>query len=168
MRILSIILVLLVFVSSCNNKVLPPSIINTNDSVRTIIKYRIIKEKDTVFFEVPPQSTERTTQDSTSHLETDYATSDARIMPDGSLHHNLKNKPQKKPVETEKEIIYNDTTIYKERNTEVPVPVERELTWWEHTAIKWFPYALIGFIIAVVILFRNPLQNLLKLIRRYI
>ena len=168
MRSLSIILVLLVIISSCSKKVLPPPIINTNDSVRTIIKYRIVKVKDSVFLEVPPQSAERTARDSTSHLETDYATSDARIMPDGSLSHNLKNKPQKKPVETEKEIIYNDTTIYKERKVEVPVPVERELTWWEQTSIKWFSYVLIGLIITIIILFRNPLRKLINLIRRYI
>ena len=41
---------------------------------------------DTVFIEIPPQSAERTTPGKTSHLETDYAESDARINEDGLGH----------------------------------------------------------------------------------
>ncbi len=53
---------------------------------------------DTAYIEIPPQSAERVANDSVSHLETDFAVSDARINPDGTLFHNLLNKTQKRPV----------------------------------------------------------------------
>lgn len=72
------------------------------DSVRVDVRYQTIIVPDTVFVEIPPQIAERTTADSTSHLENDYATSDARINPDGTLFHQLATKPQKKPVKVDK------------------------------------------------------------------
>lgn len=57
-----------------------------------------IETIDTVFIEIPAQSAERTTPGKESHLETDYAESDARINEDGTLTHTLHNKPTKQPV----------------------------------------------------------------------
>ena len=70
------------------------------DSIRveTVIKFIT----DTVYLEIPAQTAQRETRDSVSHLENDYAESDARINPDGSLYHDLNTKPQKKPLEFEK------------------------------------------------------------------
>lgn len=59
---------------------------------------------DTVFVEIPAQTAERETRDSVSQLENDYAASEARINPDGSLYHDLRTKPQKKPVEFQKPV----------------------------------------------------------------
>lgn len=71
--------------------------ISTVDSVRveTIVRTEYIP--DTVFVEVPAQSERQTVRDTTSHLETSYAVSDARINDDGTLSHSLANKPQKRP-----------------------------------------------------------------------
>lgn len=74
------------------------------DSVMVDVRYQTIIVPDTVLVEIPAQTAERTTTDSTSHLENDYATSDARINPDGTLFHLLATKPQKKPVEVDKKL----------------------------------------------------------------
>lgn len=132
--------------------------------VEKVIEYQI----DTVFVEVPAQMAERTTQDSISHLENDYATSDARINSDGSLFHNLNTKPQKKPIEYQKPIERKDSirTEYKyievEKEKKIPVEVERDFTWWEATSIKWFPWSLVLIVISIGIHFRKPLWRLIK------
>lgn len=134
---------------------------STADSVRveTIVRTEYIP--DTVLVEVPVESERQTVRDTTSHLETSFATSDARINADGSLSHTLANKPQKRPVPTEKEVTYRDSIVYRDRvNTEI-VEVERELTWWQQTKMKGF-WVLI---IVVVFVFR---KNIVTLARRLI
>lgn len=132
--------------------------------VEKVIEYQI----DTVFVEVPAQMAERTTQDSISHLENDYATSDARINSDGTLFHNLNTKPQKKPIEYQKPIERNDSirTEYKTKTKYITLidkkEVEKELTWWQHTCIKWFPWCLILLIIAIGYVFRKPILKITK------
>lgn len=49
------------------------------DSTRVEVRTQTILVPDTVFLEIPAQTAERTTRDSVSHLENEYATSDARI-----------------------------------------------------------------------------------------
>ena len=46
-------------------------VVEARDSVRVEERVREIKVTDTLFVEVPAQSAERTTADSTSHLEND-------------------------------------------------------------------------------------------------
>ena len=86
-----IAIVMLLFSSCRTGKVV---VVEARDSVRVEERVREIKVIDTLFVEVPPQSAERTTADSTSHLENDYAISDACIMIDGSLYHSLETKPR--------------------------------------------------------------------------
>ena len=111
---------------------------------------------------------ERTTQDSTSHLENDYATSDARINLDGSLFHDLKTKPQKKAAQVQIATIRNDSVRveYKYRNMvvekEIPIKVERDFTWWEQTCIKWFPWTLILCTLYLGLKFRKPIWHGIK------
>lgn len=134
---------------------------STRDSVRveTFIHTEYIP--DTIYIKVPIERERQTVRDTTSHLETSFAVSDARINPDGALFHSLENKPQKRPVPTEKEIIYRDSIIYRDRtNTEI-VEVERKLTWWQQTKMHGF-----WFLLAVVVfLFR---KNIIALARRFI
>ncbi len=104
----------------------------TRDSVRVETVIRTERVPDTVFVEVPVESVRQTVRDTTSHLETTFAVSDARINPDGSLSHSLENKAQKRPVPTEKEIVYRDRL-----DTKI-VEVERELTRWQRTQIRGF------------------------------
>lgn len=158
LQIIVFFIILLAVVGCCPTRHLTSS---TQDSVRVETVVRTEYIPDTVFVEVPIESERQTVRDTTSHLETSYAVSDARITPDGALFHSLANKPQKKPVPTEKEVIYRDSIVYRDRvNTEI-VEVERELTWWQQTKMKGF-WVLI---VVVVFVFR---KNIVTLARRLI
>ena len=130
----------------------------------TIIEYRerIVIVPDTVYLDIPRQTAERTITDSVSHLENDYALSDARINADGTLFHDLKTKPQKMPVVVETKIERRDSIIYKNREIEIPIPIERELGWWEHTAIRFFPWSLVLLSCVLLYMFRKPIINLAR------
>lgn len=136
---------------------------NTEVRVDKVIEYLI----DTVYIKIPAQMAERTTQDSTSHIENDYATSDARINQDGTLYHDLKTKPQEIPAEFQKPIERNDSIkIVKTKTKYITLidkkEVEKELTWWQHTCIKWFPWCLILLIIAIGYVFSKPILKIAK------
>lgn len=121
------------------------------DSVRVEVRERTIFVPDTVIIEIPAQTAERTTPDSLSFLENDYAESTARINPDGTLFHNLKTKPQDKPVKFDKPVQQRDSIVYRDRliNKTKTVQVARELTWWQKTQI----YGFWGLIVLVVLLY---------------
>lgn len=109
------------------------------DSVRVEIKDTTIYSSDTVYIELPAQSGEKMTKDSTSHLETDYAESDARIE-NGILFHSLRNKARSFPVVVPRvknihSKIYS-TTNRQESIRQIPVP--RELTFFQKLQIKGF------------------------------
>ena len=97
--------------------------------------------RDTTYILVPAQEKERQTSDSTSHLETDLAESDAKIMPDGSLYHSLKNKDNEIPVAFDKPqtTIHDTLYIYESHEKEdvsennTTNEVERDYTWWDKT-----------------------------------
>jgi hypothetical protein len=122
------------------------------DSVRIEYRERTVLVPDTVYFEIPRQMAERTIADSVSHLENDYASSDARLNSDGTLTHTLNSKPQLKPVPTERKIEYRDSIIYKDRwrdkKQTVTEYVERKLSWWEQTQIYgfWTAIAIVAII----------------------
>lgn len=124
------------------------------DSVRIEYRERTILVPDTVFVEIPAQTSERTTLDSLSHLENEYAESDAKINQDGSLFHDLKTKPQAKPVPTQKEIQYRDSIVYRDRIVKVKVKetetveVEKKLSWFQKTQIYGF-WTLLAFLMIV-------------------
>lgn len=145
-----------------SRRVTKSSEIEHHDSTRIEYRERIVLVPDTVFIKIPAQTAERTTPDSTSHLENEYAVSDAGINPDGSLFHRLNTKPQKKPVPIERPVEYRDRTVYRDRKIKVAVPVERNLTWWQATCIKVFPWALIIITGRICLLFRKPASRFLR------
>ena len=125
------------------------------DSTRVEIRKEIVYVPDTVYLEIPAQTAERTTRDSTSHLENDYAESDARINSDGSLYHDLKTKPQEIPKEVQTPVERNDSIVYKYKYRTVyetvEVEVERELTWWQKTQIYGFWVAIAAILVYLCI-----------------
>ena len=127
-----IAIVLLLFSSCRTGKVV---VVEAKDSVRVEERVREIKVTDTLFVEVPAQSAERTTADSTSHLEIDYAVSDARIMIDGSLYHSLETKPRTDTHTQELSVQAKDTIIYREKVVPKIYPVEKELNWFTQMRI---------------------------------
>ena len=140
---------------------------DNRDSVRVEYRERVIHERDTVYLEIPAQTAEKTTQDSTSHLENEYAESNARINDDGSLYHDLKTKPQQKAVPTDKTIIERDSTVYQNHYTTETeqvikeVEVVKPLTWWQKTQMICF------WIVFVVFLIKNR-RKLLTIIKRFV
>lgn len=122
------------------------------DSVRVEYRERTVFVPDTIYFEIPRQIAERTAADSLSHLENDYASSDARLNSDGTLTHTLNSKPQLKPVPTKRRVEYRDSVIYKDRwrdkKQTVTEYIEHKLSWWEQTQIYgfWAAIAIVAII----------------------
>ena len=132
------------------------------DSVRVETRIETVYVPDTAYIEIPRQSAERVTADSVSHLENDFATSDARIRPDGSLFHTLNTKPQNMPVEVEKKVERKDSIVYVDKivqQTEQQITeVEKPLSWWQQTQIYGF-YVLVVLLVAI---YMKPIWSLLR------
>lgn len=136
MRCILIIAIALLSTGCCPcRKTVTPTI---RDSVRVETQIRTEYVRDTVIIEVPTEEKAQIVRDTTSHLETSFAESDAAITPDGALHHTLRNKPQDKPVQAETKVIYRDSVIYRDRVKTETVEVERNLTWWQQTRLYGF------------------------------
>lgn len=101
----------------------------SRDSVRVEIRHHTIFVPDTIKVPLPPQKEYIVTPDSSSHLENDYAESDAAIK-DGMLHHSLRTKPHDIPVVIQKEIQNNDSIIYRDREVEIEKVVYKTY-WWQ-------------------------------------
>lgn len=146
----------------------PPVILTNTDSVRTEYIETVTIDTLTVFVEVPMESAKEVVPDSTSHLETNYATSDAWINPDGTLGHFLANKEQSIPVDVPVARKDTKTSYTSETVNEVPVPIpytvpiERNFTKWESFRLGAFWY-LFGITFGLfVFVFRKPLVKILR------
>lgn len=166
-----ILFVALFSLASCRSgKVIysPPVVLNNADSIRietvTITKLDTV----TVFVEVPAQSAERHTAAGNSHLETDFAQSDAWINDDGTLSHTLENKPQSLAADVTVPNTCQETNTanvsVKEIPVEVPtiVEVERDFTWWEQFRLKAFWFLIIIILAGVGWNLRKPLISAIK------
>ena len=141
-----IAIVMLLFSSCRTGKVV---VVEARDSVRVEERVREIKVIDTLFVEVPPQSAERTTADSTSHLENDYALSDARILADGSLFHSLETKPRTDTLAREVGVQVRDSIVYREKVVPQVVSVEKELNWFVQLRL-WLGNLMLALIAGAV------------------
>lgn len=125
------------------------------DSMNTKVLIETVYVPDTVYVDIPQQKSERTVVDSVSHLENDYAQSDARINPDGSLFHNLETKPQKKPVEIQKPIERKDSIVYrykykdKVKYKDREVIKEKELSKWQQAKIDYGGKAIVILLLII-------------------
>ena len=141
-------------------------VLTERDSVRTEYIETVRIDTVRVTVTVPEQSCMAVVPDSTSHLETSFAESDAWINPDGTLGHTLTNKPQ--TIEAEALVPVKDTasTTTASGVREVPVPypqpfpVERELTEWERFRLSAFWYLVTACSAAALWIFRSPLLSL--------
>lgn len=159
MRAPIILLTVMLAVACCPcRKAAVPTV---RDSVRVETIVRAEYVRDTVLVELPAEEKAQTVRDTTSHLETTFAESDAAITPDGALYHTLRNKPQRHPAEVETKVVYRDSVVYCDREKTVQVEVERPLTWWQQTRLRGF-----WVLLAVVVwLLRKPV---VELVRRFI
>lgn len=147
--------ILLLLLSACCPKHYPTIVYR--DSVRVEIRERIVH--DTVKFEVPVIKEINVTKDTSSHLENDWAKSDAELK-DGFLWHSLETKGQTVyvPVTT---IVHDTVTVEKEaQETIIEKEVEKPLTWWQRLRLKAF-WPLLGVLLALVLwIYRKPLLGL--------
>lgn len=153
MIILSLLALGLAMLVGCSTtKAVQSTIVADTTSVKIV--HHIEKVRDTVYVEIPQIIERNVTRDTVSHLENEYAKSDAIV--DGEyLWHTLEMKPQEKAVEIIKEIEYRDTTIYKEiiKEAERIVEVEKPETWLDKTQKITFWAMLTAF--ALYILWRR-------------
>ena len=99
---------------------------NTKTEVKTVVEHVV----DTAYVQLPVIVEKVATLDTVSVLENVYATSSA-VVCGGVLKHSLETKPVSVPVRVEKEIVYRDSTVFRDRVQTVTVEVERKLTGWQ-------------------------------------
>lgn len=120
-----------------------------SDSTRVEVRTITQTVHDTAYIELPVFIERNVTKDTTSTLENPYAKSEASIT-DGLLSHSLQTKPTRQPVKIEKEIVYRDSIVFRDRTETVTVEVEKELTKWQSFKMKTGGTTLAILIIAIV------------------
>ena len=96
------------------------------------------------------------TRVTSSHLENEYAVSDAIRHRDGTLEHSLFTKPQKRTETVNVPMIQRDSIVYQ---TEVVEKlVEKKLNWWQKFRQEGF------FVLALLLLwaYRKKILALIK------
>lgn len=136
-----------------------------SDSTRVEVRTITQTVHDTAYIELPVFIERNVTKDTTSTLENPYAKSEASIT-DGLLSHSLQTKPTRQPVKIEKEIVYRDSIVFRDRTETVTVEVEKELTKWQSfkmkTGGKTLAILIIAIVTAALYLFLK-FKNLIKL-----
>ena len=153
-------LLLLLAASACGT-VRP---IASTDSTRVEVRTEVKTVHDTAYVELPIIIEKRATLDTASTLENKYAMSEA-VVASGILHHSLETRPVSVPVKVEKEIVYRDSLVYRDRIEAVTVEVEKKLTAWQQTKMKTGEVTMVISLIALIILITYLFLNLLKLKR---
>ena len=131
-----------------------------SENLSTRIEVVTVFEKDTVLVEIPQIVEKVQTMDTVSFLENEFAKSSAEVS-DGILSHSLETKPVQKPVEIQKEIVYRDSVVFRDRRVVETVEVEKPLTGWQQFKIKTGGYAIgmiIGMIVCSVLYIVKPLK----------
>ena len=134
------------------------------EHLRTETRVKTVFKTDTIQVEIPQIVEKIITKDTISILENDYAISEACVS-EGLLSHSLETKPVQHPVEIQKEIVYRDSIVFRDRTIVETVEVEKPLTGWQNFKMKTGGFALGLLIIAIVFLILyivKPL-NLFKL-----
>ena len=150
-------IVALLAVASCCPKHYPQIVYR--DSIRVEIRERIVY--DTVKVEVPKIVEKNVTRDTVSHLENDWALSDAELK-DGFLWHSLETKGQ--TVYVPVQVPVHDTTyIEKEaQETIITKEVEKPLTKWQKARLDGFWWLLATVLAALVYFLRKPILSLIR------
>ena len=153
-------LLLLLAASACSTVRQLPS----TDSTKVEVRTETVFLKDTVLVELPRLVEWVAVLDTVSHLENEYAASSA-VVSDGVLRHSLETKPVTVPAVVDKQVVYRDSLIYRDRVQTVTVEVPRELTGWQQAKLRvggfcFFLVLLIGLYLIVTYLFNLKLFSL--------
>ena len=125
---------------------------DVKDSVRIEYREKIVKVPVTVEVEVPVEVKEKFSNDSTSHLETSFAVSDASmIWIDGVafLRHSLANKPQKIEKKDSVSVVEKEKIVNKVLRVTYTKTVykEKDLAWYQKY-LMWIGFiGIIGLLI---------------------
>ena len=117
------------------------------DSIRVEYKEKIVKVRDTAYVPVEKEVIKNVTTDTISKVETKYAVSTA-IVSKGLLYHDIANKAGSFIVPVEKEIIYRDSIVYRDRYKEIVKEVNKP-TKWQKFKMRFFyifVFALVLFV----------------------
>lgn len=117
-----------------------------SDSVHIEVRERVVKQIDTVVFEMPLISERIVTRDTSSLLENRYALSEAAVDDRGNLYHSLLTKPVREAIPHETSAVVRDSIVYRDRDVEKTVEVPRQLTKWQRTQQQGF-WALLALVV---------------------
>ena len=137
-------LLLLLLASACSTVRQLPS----TDSTKVEVRTETVIQKDTVLVELPVVVERVAVLDTVSHLENKYAASSA-VVSGGVLKHSLETKPAKMPAVVDKQIVYRDSIVFRDRVQTETIEVERKLTGWQQAKLRvggfcFFAVILIG------------------------
>ena len=113
------------------------------------VRYETKTVHDTAYVELPVIVEKVATLDTASLLENKYAKSAASVS-GGVLTHSLETKPVREPVSVEKQIVYRDSLVYRDKVQTVTVEVEKKLTWWQSFKMKLGVVTLVLLVIVVI------------------
>ena len=138
-------LLLLLTASACSTVRQLPS----TDSTKVEVRYETKTVHDTAYVELPVIVETVATLDTASVLENKYAKSAASVS-GGVLTHSLETKPVREPVAVEKQIVYRDSLVYRDRVQTVTVEVEKKLTAWQTIQMRLGLVAIMIIMIVVI------------------
>ena len=140
-----LLLLLLLTASACSTvRTLP-----VQDSTRVEVRYETKTVHDTACVELPVIVEKVATLDTASVLENKYAKSAASVS-GGVLTHSLETKPVREPVSVEKQIVYRDSLVYRDKVQTVTVEVEKKLTAWQTIQMRLGLVAILIIMIVVI------------------
>ena len=148
-------LLFLALASACSTVRQLPS----TDSTKVEVRTETVIEKDTVFVELPRVVERVAVQDTTSHLENEFALSDARIS-GGVLKHSLETKPVKMPAVVDKQIVYRDSIVFRDRVQTQTVEVEKKLTGWQQAKLRVGGFCFFAVILIAIYFLITQFINL--------
>ena len=132
-----------------------------SDSTRVEVKTVVETIHDTAYVQLPVIVERVATLDTASVLENKYAKS-AALVSGGVLTHSLETKPAKEPVSVEKQIVYRDSLIYRDRVVTETVEVEKKLSAWQSFKMKAGGFLIV---ILLIVMLYTIFTNFLKLKR---
>ena len=130
---------------------------DTHDSASYERTESIVYVPVTITVEIPAQTAERETRDSTSHLETMFAQSDASIhWVDGVpyLHHSLANKPQQLQKTEMVPVKHVRLRYFRTicRTKYVYKHIEKQLSLYQRAVLNFGPWIILSLIIYIIYL----------------
>ena len=129
---------------------------SATDSVRSEIRVRREVVRDTLRVFLPRESERVSVRDTLSRLRTSLAESEARINPDGTLSHSLRNRVGEIAVSADREIVTRDSIVWRDRTEVHEVEVPRVLTRWQRIRLHGFWFLLL----LSILLLRGALRRI--------